>query len=257
MGTGPTLPTVSGAAAGRPEVFAAAPAAPAPSPRSPPAPARRPRGSAAHRQTAPATSQRQAPTPPRRPPAVGRSATWPGGRRGGQIAMAWSPAHHAPPAPRRARALLATTTLAASGRSPATVARVGIGGRACGAGSRGPRRPATCPPIRAGRPGAAQRQRQPRVGLGPSGNARPPRPPATDGGGWGRAFGACCSASKLRSPAPPPGDGLTRPISRAVTLRHSLRGGGAYSWLRWLRVSCSSVLLRGWSGRAERCAPRD
>jgi hypothetical protein len=99
MGTGPTLPTVSGAAAGRPEVFAAAPAAPAPSPRSPPAPARRPRGSAAHRQTAPATSQRQAPTPPRRPPEVGRSATWPGGRRGGQIAMAWSPAHHAPQLP--------------------------------------------------------------------------------------------------------------------------------------------------------------
>jgi hypothetical protein len=31
---------------------------------------------------------------------------------------------------------------------------VGIGGRACGAGSRGPLHPATCPPIRAGRAGA-------------------------------------------------------------------------------------------------------
>jgi hypothetical protein len=77
---------------------------------------------------------------------------------------------------------------------------VGIGGRACRAGSRGPMHPATCPPIRAGRadatpdparsrgplrahecslglrppldrsgPGAARRQRQPRVGPGPFG----------------------------------------------------------------------------------------
>jgi hypothetical protein len=34
-----------------------------------------------------------------------------------------------------------------------------------------------------------------------------PRQPATVGGGWvGRAFGACCFAGKLRSPARPPGD---------------------------------------------------
>jgi hypothetical protein len=34
------------------------------------------------------------------------------------------------------------------------------------------------PPLDRSRPGAAQRQRQPRVGLSPSGNARPARPPA-------------------------------------------------------------------------------
>ena len=44
----------------------------------------------------------------------------------------------------------------------------------------------------------------------------PPRQPRSVAG-WGRAFGACCFAGKLRSPAHASGDAATRPNFRAAT----------------------------------------
>jgi hypothetical protein len=71
--------------------------------------------------------------------------------------------------------------------------------------------------------------------------------------GWGRAFGACCFAGKLRSPAHASGDAATgttsgrRPLrhSPRQPLRHSLRVGGAYPWLRWPSASALVSPLRG------------
>jgi hypothetical protein len=83
--------------------------------------------------------------------------------------------------------------------------------------------------------------------------ARRPRAVA----GEGRAFGACCFAGKLRSPAHASGDAATRPTSGRrplrhsprQPLRHSLRVGGAYPGLRW---PSASVLVSPPSGGVER-----
>jgi hypothetical protein len=54
------------------------------------------------------------------------------------------------------------------------------------------------------------------------------QPPATIGDREGRAFGACCFAGKLRSPAAHRATRLTRPSLGAATLRESLRRPPAY-----------------------------
>jgi hypothetical protein len=68
--------------------------------------------------------------------------------------------------------------------------------------------------------------------------------------GMGRAFGACCFAGKLRSPAGPAPDGRgqgSSPLRHSLRqpLRHSLRAGGAYPWLRWPSASVLVSPLRG------------
>jgi hypothetical protein len=70
---------------------------------------------------------------------------------------------------------------------------VEIGGRACGAGSRGPLHPATCPPIRAGRADATPDRPASRALRVPAGApcgrpltpAGPAWPSASGSPGWG------------------------------------------------------------------------
>jgi hypothetical protein len=102
--------------------------------------------------------------------------------------------------------------------------------------------------------------------------------------GWrgrGRAFGACCFAGKLRSPAHASGDAATgttsgrRPLRHCPRqpLRHSLRVGGAYplaslaerisagqspSWGQSAAKTAADWPPSGeWSERSARCASRD
>ncbi len=109
-----------------------------------------------------------------------------------------------------------------------------------------------------------------------------PRRLATGGGGWWDAPSARAAslASSAALPRPPgdlahPAGGGRRPLRQWVRqpLRHSLRAGGAYPWLRWLRVSVQLSAPSGgqsaaktaadwpplgeWCGRTERCASRD
>jgi hypothetical protein len=78
--------------------------------------------------------------------------------------------------------------------------------------------------------------RLPRSRLTVTTASRRPRPQSV--AGRGRAFGACCFAGKLRSPALRTGRrGLPGPLESRRPLRHSLRAGGAYPWLRWPSAS--------------------
>ena len=97
-----------------------------------------------------------------------------------------------------------------------------------------------------------------------------PGTPAAGHPGWlvvGRAFGACCFAGKLRSPAPPTGEA---PLARPVVVGEPYVNGyvipyvilyalgGAYPCPRRPGLSVQHRGPSGeWSGRAERCASRD
>jgi len=98
------------------------------------------------------------------------------------------------------------------------------------------------PTVPAAPTGPAEHARRPRSGRWPPTPADPlpsPAGPATGGGGWGRALGACCLAGKLRSAAGPAWSTVVGAVGPTLVLR----APAAYPSLAGRRIITGHALV--------------